>query len=154
MRRLLLIPLLLLTLGFEFRAFGTASVGTVTVTRKDFQRYELVTFAFVANASGSAVRDIGLSGRVVKVITNPDSGTAPSANWDLYFYDAEDSAVSLTLTALENRHTSNTEVVYPLIAGSTGTVSSVPPVAMGNYAFTVANAGSGGIGRVLVYLER
>lgn len=145
--------------GFEFLlalflaapAFG---VGTVTVTRTGSATRELLTFAFTADASGDATLSVGMTGRVVKVITNPDSGTAPSANWDVYFYDSEDAALSLTSTALENRHTSNTEQVYPLLAGAPGTVSAVPPLAQGTYTFTVDNAGAGGIGRVLVYLER
>lgn len=144
--RFFLLPLL-------FVAQLALGAGTVTVTRSDFTKYERVILDFVANSSGAADRTIGLQGRLVKALTNPGS-PAPTANYDIYFYDAEDTALSLTGTILENRHTTTTEAVYPLVAGAGGTVTAVPPVAVGNYVFTVANAGSGGAGRVIIYLER
>lgn len=149
--RALLLPVIFLLVTLIGKAYGA---GTVTITRTATSRWEVVTFAFTADSAGSATRSVGLTGRVVKVITNPDGSAAPSANWDVYFYDAEDAALSLTSTALENRHTSNTEQVYPMIAGAPGTVTATAPVAVGNYTFTVSNAGNGGAGRVILYLER
>jgi len=149
MRFLLLLALLG---GFEF----AQAAGTVTVTDNSYEHhgrgYRVVTLGFTSDASGDADKVIGLTGRLVKIITNPGT-PAPTANYDVYVYETEDAAISLIGTLAENRHTTTTEVIYPAIAGTGGTVSSFSPLAVGIYTFRVANAGNGGQGRVLLYFE-
>jgi hypothetical protein len=151
-------PLILLVgiLG-AFAAFGAGTV-TVTRTANDFSgghtRYQMVTIDWVGDASDGSVptKSVSLYGWVQKAITNP-GGTAPSANYDIAFTDPEDSALDLFANALQNRHTTTTEQVYPLIAGSPGTVSSVKVFAAGNYLFTLTNNSvASATGRLLLYL--
>lgn len=153
-------PLLLLLTLLAAPLFG---VGTVTVTREtrsidkywySAKRAEVVTIAWTADASAATVptTDVDLYGYVQKVITNPGS-TAPTANYDIDFKDPEDSALDAFALALNNRHTTTTEQVYPMIAGAPGTVTSRPVFLAGTYAFTLTNnAVNSATGRVLIYL--
>lgn len=121
------------------------AAGSCTVTRSSKQvasNQPLITIVNINCTGDSAAGtvptySIPLYGWVHKVVTNPGS-TGPSANYDIDFVDAE-GTVDLMNGALQNRHTSNTEVVYPAVAGTVGTVSSFHPLAAGNYTYTVTN---------------
>lgn len=123
------------------------AVGTTAVVRSfiDFgkrkSKYcEKVTVSFVASSTDGSVPDtsIALSGRVTKIVTNPGS-TAPTSNYDITLVDPDDSALDVLAGAIINRHTTTTEQVYPLIAGSPGTVSAVPVFLAGTYTLKLAN---------------
>lgn len=139
------------------------AAGTVTESRANLYKYvgsgatkigEMVTLSFVGDASTGSVPNtsVVLRGRLVKVVTNPGS-TAPTANYDMTLGDSSDSALDVLGGALANRHTSTTEQVYPLIAGSPGTVSSVPVYLNGTYTFTLSNnSQASATGDVIFYL--
>lgn len=153
-----LMPLILV--GIVLLTFSAMGAGTVTVTRTEnnlaggHTRYQVVQIDWVGDATDGSVptKTVSLYGWVQKAITNPGS-TAPSANYDIAFTDPEDSALDLFANALQNRHTTTTEQVYPLIAGSPGTVSSVKVFAAGSYLFTLTNNSiASATGRLLLYL--
>lgn len=144
---------------FALSSFGAGTV-TVTKTTKSFfsgvSRYvQVVQIDWTADSADGSVPDtnIVLSGWVQKAITDP-GGTAPTANYDIALKDPQDSALDALANALQNRHTSTTEQVYPMIAGSPGTVTSrsvfLPP---GTYTFSLSNNSvNSATGRVLLYL--
>lgn len=143
-------------------AASSYAAGTVTVTRSTRPYSQggqtlyvgVIQIDWVADASAATVpnTNIPISGYVTKVITNPGS-TAPTANYDIAFGDPEDTTLDALAGALANRHTSNTEQVYPLVAGSPGTVTSVPPFLQGTYQFQLTNnAVNSATGRVLLYV--
>lgn len=118
------------------------------------KRCEIVTVDWVADAAAATVPDLSLDlkGYVIKVITNPGS-TAPTANYDIALEDPEDNALDPLAGALGNRHTTNTEQVYPAIAGAPGTVTSFPPFLCGTYNIAVSNnAVNSATGRIIFYL--
>lgn len=116
---------------------------------KDAKRVEIVTTLFTADSADASVPTLSLplAGFVLKVVTNPGS-TAPSANYDISVTDPEDSALDALATLLNNRHTSTTEQVYPLISGG-----AVPIFLAGTYGIAVANnAVNSATGRIIFYL--
>lgn len=127
-------------------AFGAGSISVSRGTRSYAKagttgKYvEIVTVSFVGDASDGSVPTLAIpmSGFVKKVVTNPGS-TAPTANYDIALGDPEDSALDALGAALQNRHTSNTEQVYPLLAGAPGTVSSTPVFLAGTYTLAITN---------------
>lgn len=150
--------ILLLALLAALPAFGAGTV-TVTKTTKGFgkggQLVEVVQIDWVGDASDGSVpaTSITLSGYVQKAITNPGT-TAPTANYDIALADPEDSALDALAAALQNRHTTNTEQVYPRIAGAPGTVSSFPVFLQpGTYSLQITNnSQASATGRILLYL--
>jgi len=150
-------PIILIATVLAASAFGA---GTVTVTRTSndlsggHTRYQIITIDWVGDSSDGSVptKSIPLYGWVQKAVTNPGS-PAPSANYDIAFTDPEDSALDIFANALQNRHTTTTEQVYPLIAGSPGTVSSVKVFTAGSYLFTLTgNSVASAAGRLVLYL--
>lgn len=141
-------------------ASAVFGAGSVTVTRSanglagGHTTYQIVQIDWVGDSSDGSVptKSVSLYGWVQKGITNPGS-TAPTPNYDIAFTDPEDSTLDLFANALQNRHTTTTEQVYPLIAGSPGTVSAVKVFAAGNYLFTLTNNSvASATGRLLLYL--
>jgi hypothetical protein len=115
----------------------------------DAKRVEVVTTAFVADSADGSVPtlSIPLAGFVLKVITNPGS-TAPTSNYDISVTDPEDSALDALATLLNNRHTSTSEQVYPLISGA-----ACPIFLAGTYGIAVANNSvNSATGRIIFYL--
>ncbi len=99
------------------------AVGTVSVTRINLgvpNHGQKVVVSFVADAVDGTVpaTEIGLGGLVTKVVTNPGS-TAPSDNYDVSCGDPSDTSLDVFGGALVNRDTTNTEQVYPVVAGAT-----------------------------------
>lgn len=148
MKKLFLVAALLCA-----QVFG---LGTVVVNRTNLgPDNQLVVIDWAGDATTALVptKVVPLLGFVTKVITNPGS-PAPTANYDIAFTDPEDSSLDLFATLLNNRHTTTSEVVYPAIAGTGGTVTSFPIHAGGNYTFSLTGqAASGAKGRVLIYLK-
>lgn len=131
------------------------AAGSVTVTRANFAKSEVVTINWTADSADGSVPDttLGLYGTCVKIVTNPGS-TAPTANYDMVINDPE-ATVDALAGALANRHTSNTEQVYPTIAGSPGTVSAVSPFLTGTYTFSLSNNSvNSATGKVVIYLVK
>lgn len=121
--------------------------GSVTVSRSMIEygkgrskRCEKVSFAITADAADGSMPDttVSLAGWLIKVVTNPGA-TAPTANYDLSLNDPLDTTFDALGAALNNRHTTNTEQVYPAIAGSPGTVTAMTPFLAGDYVLKLAN---------------
>ena len=95
--------------------------------------------------------DEPIYGEVLRITTNPGA-TAPTVNYDITLPD-EDS-VDIALGTLANRHNSNTETVYPTVAGSAANSTDVQFAVAGYITLTIANAGNSKIGKVTIYLRR
>lgn len=138
-------------------------VGTVSETRTDlygmsgggtYKIGEKVSLTFTADASDGSVpvTSVTLRGFLAKVLTNPGS-TAPTSNYDIRLTDPDDSNFDALSAALDNRHTTSTEQVYPLIAGSPGTVTAVRPFLNGVYAVSISgNSVNSATGLIVLYL--
>lgn len=126
--------------------------GSVTVTYSSKvmgpagRKIEVVNVAWTADAADGSVPDTtlsGLYGYVVKAITNPGA-TAPTANYDIKLLDADDSTADVMNAALMDRHTTNTEIVYP----------SVSPFLCGNYTFNLTNNSvNSATGVLILYID-
>lgn len=144
--------LLALTLFAQF----ALAAGSVSVARKDFKNAEVVVISWTADAADGSLptKTVGLYGYVEKIVTNPGS-TAPTDNYDIAFGDPSDSALSVLSTALDNRHTTTTQQVYPRIAGTVGTVSSFKPFLVGDYTVAVTNNSvNSATGTIEIYLSK
>lgn len=130
--------LLLVLCQFSFAA------GSWTGPTRTFRSYgkggpqknlEEISTTFTADAADGSVPvlNIQLCGFLIKVITNPGS-TAPTANYDAILGDPKDAVLDAAAGFLANRHTSNTEVVYPVGSGA-----AAPIFLCGSYALTVTN---------------
>jgi hypothetical protein len=69
--------------------------------------------AVTSAADGTASGTISTNGYLVKIVTNPGA-TAPTADYDCVFNDADGADV--TGGALANRHTSTTQLVFPMLS--------------------------------------
>lgn len=132
------------------------AAGSVSVSRKALPNAEFVVISWVADSADGSVPSttLGLFGYVQKIVTNPGA-TAPTANYDMALGDPSDSTLDVLAGAIANRHTSNTEQVYPAIAGTIGTVSSFHPFLSGTYTFSLANNSvNSALGTVEIYLTK
>lgn len=109
------------------------------------------TVAWTSDASGNAVEGFVMSGKILKVVTDPGA-TAPTANYDITLVD--ESSLDVAEGFLANRHTSNSEVVYPVIEDATTATSYSWGSMCGLITITVANAGSAKVGEILIYVEK
>lgn len=113
-----------------------------------------VTWKWTSDSTGGTVSvksNEPIYGEVLRIVTNPGS-TAPTVNYDVTILD-EDS-VDIALGTLANRHNSNTETVYPTVAGSAANSTDVQFAVAGYITLTIANAGNSKIGKVTIYLRR
>lgn len=133
---------------------GTISVTSDSIVNAGYsnrKRIRKIVIDWTADAAAATVPNLTLSniyGYVIKAITNPGS-TAPTANYDIALGDPEDTALDALAGALQNRHTSTTEQVYP-----TGSGSTVPIwLDKGDYTLSVSNnAVNSATGRIIFYL--
>lgn len=130
-----------------------ASSSTITreqieIGKNERRRVEKVTVAWTAHTDGSfTTTNIDLAGFVLKVVTNPGS-TAPTANYDISLTDPDGSDLDAMATLLNNRHTTATEQVYPLISGG-----SIPIFLCGTYGLAIANNSvNAATGTIIFYL--
>jgi hypothetical protein len=130
--------------------------GTVTVTRTErasrvSEIVHVVQIDWVADAADGSVPQTTIAdlyGFVVKAITNPGA-VAPTANYDIEMLEGDDTTVDAMGQTLMNRHTANTEVVYPAVSGA-----QTPPFLWGSYDFRLTNnAVNSATGRLLLYLK-
>lgn len=131
-----------------------ASSSTVTRDRIEISKgrerkfIEKVTISWTAHTDGTfTATSIDLAGFVLKVVTNPGS-TAPTANYDIAFNDPDDSSFDAMGGLLANRHTSNTEHVYPYV-----TAAITPVFLAGTYQLAITNNSvNGATGQIILYL--
>jgi hypothetical protein len=98
-------------------------------------------YEWTANGSGAATATSSESivGRVLRVVTFPGT-VAPTASYDVYLYDGDSGSVMGT--SVENRSATAVEQVVP----------TSPPYLAGPLTITIAAAGAGGQGTVVVYI--
>lgn len=129
-----------------------------TVTREHLEcgaqdtrnkRIEKVTVAWTAHTDGTfTTASVPLSGWLIKVITNPGS-TAPTANYDITVTSPDGADLDELAGTLANRHTTATEVVYPV--GTSG--AATPILLSGTYGVAIANNSvNGATGTIIFYL--
>jgi hypothetical protein len=133
-----------------------AGTVTTTVTQINYSQTgtpkfcKKVSVAWTADASdGSlpATSITDMNGWLVKVVTNPGS-VAPTDNYDIALYDADDGALDALAGLLANRDTANGEQVYPLISGA-----ATPLFLAGTYSLAITgNSVNSATGLVVFYL--
>jgi hypothetical protein len=153
MKRLIILIALLLIPVMAF-AEGTVTVSKSTVNGGDI---EIISFAFIANATGTATVPATSSstkypgdraGYIIKVVTDPGA-TAPTDNYDITLVDATTGADLLGGEGA-NRDTANSEEAVPKI-GSAYAANFAP------VAFTLnltGNSVNSATGTVYVYIAK
>lgn len=96
--------------------------------------------AWTSDASGDATATLPLDGAIMRVVTNPDDSAAPTANYDVTIIDSD--GLDLLNSEGLNRHTSNSEQIFP----------SSTPFHNGDVTVTIANAGDTKAGTVTLYV--
>jgi hypothetical protein len=118
--------------------------GTVTVVEELFGSMKKIAWTWTADASGNAdgATVNAYNGACQRLVTVPDSGTAPTDNYDITV--ADEDSTDVLMGAGANRDTSTTEQVL-------GT--SLGVVANDKLTIHVTNAGSGGKGVTYLYIR-
>src|SRR5688572_22645345 len=103
-----------------FLAAPLFAASSLSCAKTDLGNYgRKIVCTWVAHTDGSfTATEIRLGGLVTKVVTNPGS-TAPTANYDIACGDPSDTALDVFDSDLLNRHTTNTEQVYPVATNAT-----------------------------------
>ncbi len=129
--------------------------GSVTITQRPQKglygkEVNVVIVDWVGDSADGSVPNTminGLYGFLVKAVFNPGS-TAPTSNYDIALGDPEDTALDAAATLFNNRHTTASEQVYPLISGA-----AIPLFLAGNYQFQLTNNSvNSATGRMILYL--
>ena len=104
----------------------------------------IIIWSFISSAGGAASEQTKkVSGKVKRMVTNPDNVDTPSANWDLTITDED--GVDILEGEGANRD--------PAGAGtSEGYAFTISELIASKLTFTVANAGSANKGVVKLYL--
>ena len=108
-------------------------------------------FKWTSTTTGNVVYTMTdyVAGTVDRFVTNPGA-TAPTANYDITLLDEDSLDILAGLGA--NRHTSNTEVVYPQGTGALGGATGGVQIDFaGILTFNVAVAGSAKNGVATLY---
>lgn len=138
--------------------------GTMTFTyddgasRKGRRSVRKVICDWVADGSGDASGTTEkLCGAIVRGVTNPSGVDAPNDNYDITITDEEGVDVlgkCIAAGQLQNRDFSTTEQVYFFVENVdvSPLATSRYPVVDDKLTVTIAAAGGGGSGRLILYL--
>jgi hypothetical protein len=100
-------------------------------------------------SNGTVVQAIErFSGEILRITTNPDGTAAPTDDYDITLVDGD--GVDVALGTLANRDDTNTETVYPSVAGS-GALTDIRMSVAGLITLTIANAGNSKKGIITIY---
>jgi len=126
-----------------------ANTGTVKVEwSRPSRSFPVGRLSFAWTSTGSGVVAYTMTdyvaGTLGKLVTNPGT-TAPESNYDITITDED--AVDILVGTGANRHTSNTETVYPTVAGSAAGSGSVQVDFAGMLTLNVTNASTGLVAR-------
>lgn len=118
--------------------------GTVTVAEETYGSVKKITFTWTASAGGAADgATTGVyNGAIQRLVTVPDTGTAPTNLYDVVVNDQDGTDVLMGAGA--NRSATVTEQVL---------ASSLGVVANDTLTIGVTNAGNGGKGVTYVYVR-
>jgi hypothetical protein len=154
MKKIVLLVLALLLIPVIAFAEGSVTVSKTTVNGGDI---EIISFAFIANASGAATVPATSSssvypgdkaGYIIKVVTDPGA-TAPTDDYDITLVDSTTNADLLGGEG-SNRDTANSEEAVPKIGNAYA--ANLAPV-----AFTLnltGNSVNSATGTVYVYIAK
>lgn len=100
-----------------------------------------------------------ISGRLLKVVTDPSGTAAPSVNYDIAITDEEGLSIFAGLAGtggtdknLDNRHNANTEVIHLAPENSlTDPVPGLEPKVCDKLAVAVTSAGNSKQGQIIIY---
>lgn len=95
-------------------------------------------------------------GHLLKIVTDPDSTTAPDADYDIVVTDEESvNVLGVCEDDLVDRHTSTTEQLYCIVKNYAGTPVGIAlhPVVCDKLTFAVSAAGNSKLGQIIVYWE-
>ena len=129
----------------------SSTTGTCTVTEQTFGSVKRIIFNWVCGASSQAGVIPATSttnyydGKVLQVVTCPDSTKAPDANYDLELNDKD--SVDQFCGSGANRHTSSTEVLVHSSSQPLGVAIAT------KLALAISNGGSSGSGRTFIYIR-
>ena len=135
-----------------------AAVGTCVITQSLDRPVKSVIFDWTSDSSsgavsgGAALTPFVVSGQIIRITTVPSASAAPTNLYDMVLNDAD--AVDVAQAFIQNRSTSNTESVAPIM-------SSIPAggtLAVGRSIFVdstlelvISNCGTSKAGKVRVY---
>jgi hypothetical protein len=96
-----------------------ASSGACTITEERVGSMKKVKWEWSTSSglapAASRVTTHTYNGKVQRLVTIPDSGSAPSANYDVYIMDQD--SVDILIAGGANRHSANTEQVLAVSLG-------------------------------------
>lgn len=115
----------------------------MAVTYGGSRKLRRITVDWTADGAGDTTESIEVDGVIVRFITDPDAN-APSVDYDVTVID--EFGLDLLDGQGADRHTSNTEHV--LLAGGSNTTHVYHE---GTCTVTIANAGSGNQGQVVLF---
>jgi hypothetical protein len=118
--------------------------GTIAVVEELVGSVKKIAWTWTATAGGAAdlVTANAYNGAIERLVTVPDSGTAPTDNYDITVTDEDGTDVLMGAGA--NRDTLVTEQVL---------ASSLGVVANDKLTLNITNAGSGGKGVTYLYIR-
>lgn len=133
------------------------AVGSVTVVSREpinigkrlVKVVERVEITWIGSSTDGTVPalSIPLQGYVLKVVTNPGT-TAPTDNYDIFWYDPDDAALDAMCDGTKDRDTANGENAYPTLTGA-----SIPVFLCGTYSMEIkGNSVNSATGKIVVYL--
>lgn len=135
-------------------AVGTCTLTSDNITNHGYNnRYMVrkIIVDWVASSSDGSLPTLTLSnlyGFCIKAITNPGT-TAPTDNYDIKLGDPNDTGVDALASALVDRDTANTEVVYPTASGACTPCF----LEKGDYLLAITgNSVNSATGRLILYL--
>jgi hypothetical protein len=119
--------------------------GSVTIEYEDHESMKYVKWSWTSDGSGdvSGEDTKSVNGQVCRWATNPDSSTAPSANYDIVVNDVD--SIDIAAGGLVNRHTSTSEQVL------TGGDAKDGAGFAGKLSLVVSNAGAAKLGVLTMY---
>lgn len=134
-----------------------AASGTVAITRAredigSLNRKKIVV-AWTSDAAAGTVSQVIAEciGAIERVVTDPGT-PAPTANYDITLLD--ENGIDVLQNLGQNRHTSNSEQIFPGGSCTDGTNNTVIPMAVhGDLTLTIANAGNSKQGTFTLYLR-
>ena len=120
-------------------------------------RMTRLVYEFTASAAGAWTKDIEhgeINGIIARVTTVPDGTTAPTDNYDVTLVDQD--SVDLFFGYGADRDATATESFVPLISQTEDGINfqRCTVAVAAKVTLTVANAGSGGKGKIIIIVER
>ncbi len=122
-----------------------AAIGSATITEETHGSVKLIKWDWIGGTAESAITggttSASFNGKLIYCVTDPGTGDAPAADYDVTILDKND--IDVLAGAGIDRHTSNTEFILDAALGV---------VANSQLELVVQNTGSSGTANGVVYL--